>query len=174
MSSNQQAELTIRQAADKLGISENAIRQRIKRGTLSAEKIDGVWRVPFIDQSPTSRSTTAANGLDYESDQQGDQPAIDAQYRVTPAEIELAIERTGAKYSADVSGMFDRLDSLYRERLQEKDQLIEELRRRAEVAEAERDGLREATQAPEQGDNVSTDQGPHTGSQRPWWRFWRS
>ena len=44
------AGLTIAAAADRLGVSENAVRQRIKRGTLDAAKVDGVWRVALPDR----------------------------------------------------------------------------------------------------------------------------
>ena len=43
------AGLTIAAAADRLGVSENAVRQRIKRGTIDAAKVDGVWRVALPD-----------------------------------------------------------------------------------------------------------------------------
>jgi len=44
--------LTIAEAADHLGVSENAVRQRIKRGTIPAAKVDGVWRLAVADQEP--------------------------------------------------------------------------------------------------------------------------
>lgn len=37
--------VTIAAAAHRLGVSENAIRQRIKRESIEARKIDGVWQV---------------------------------------------------------------------------------------------------------------------------------
>jgi len=54
MSTNQQTNqeptgLTINQASRVLDISENAIRQRIKRGTIPAKKVDGIWRVQAED-----------------------------------------------------------------------------------------------------------------------------
>ncbi len=43
MSTDREAtDLTISQAARYLGVSENAVRQRIKRGTLAAAKVDGL------------------------------------------------------------------------------------------------------------------------------------
>jgi len=41
--------LTINQAARVLDISESAIRQRIKRGTIPAKKVNGIWRVEVED-----------------------------------------------------------------------------------------------------------------------------
>ncbi len=60
--------LSIAEAADRLGISENAVRQRIKRGTLDAVKVDGIWRVSLPDQ--------ADDETDHEADYQ-DRPATD-------------------------------------------------------------------------------------------------
>lgn len=75
---------------------------------------------------------------------------------MTPAAIERAVERTGSKYVADVQALFDRVGALYEAQLAAQDQAlaaragqlaaqgetIAALRRRAEVAEAERDELR--------------------------------
>lgn len=50
MSADHQAHgLSIADAARHLGISENAVRQRIKRGTVEAAKVDGVWRVTVAE-----------------------------------------------------------------------------------------------------------------------------
>jgi hypothetical protein len=54
--------LTVAQAADRLGISEDAVRGRIKRGTLRSEREDGAVYVllggrPTNDQ-PTTNETT--------------------------------------------------------------------------------------------------------------------
>lgn len=72
------AGLSLEQAADQLGISVNAVRQRIKRGTLSAERgVDG-WVVflatdPVAGRRPTDRPTTTARAT---SNQPPDQDAI--------------------------------------------------------------------------------------------------
>ena len=46
--------VTIAEAAARLGISENAVRQRVKRGTIAATKVAGRWRID-IDQ-PTDQT----------------------------------------------------------------------------------------------------------------------
>jgi len=72
---------------------------------------------------------------------------IEAAYRVMPEELERAIARTGERYVGDIQTVFDQVAALYEQRLaekdaviatirEEKDALIAELRRRAEVAEA--------------------------------------
>ena len=59
--------LTIGQAARALGVSENAVRQRIKRRSLPAAKVEGVWRVWLPDQEPDYPSDPEA---DYQPDQE--------------------------------------------------------------------------------------------------------
>src|SRR5215211_6368167 len=45
------AGLTVAAAARALGTSKEAIRQRIRRGTLTATKVDGEWHI-FLDHQP--------------------------------------------------------------------------------------------------------------------------
>ncbi len=105
-SDHQASGLSIAEAARRLGVSENAIRQRIKRETISAAKVDGVWQVFLADhetdQPGNHQATTRPTMSDHEGDYQADQEPIEAVYRVTPAEIEQAIERTGDKYVIDM------------------------------------------------------------------------
>jgi len=65
------------------------------------------------------------------------------QYRVTPAQIEQAIERTGDKYVTDMTRMFDEVGRLYQGQLAAKDETISELRRRTEAAESRVSALEE-------------------------------
>jgi len=85
--------------------------------------------------------------------------SLEAAYRVTPAEIERAIERTGQQYVTDMAALYDcvstELGAVYEGQLAAKDQAlaakdetIAELRRRAEHAEAGRDRLMAAQAAP--------------------------
>ncbi len=57
--------LTVAQAADRLGVSEDAVRSRVKRGTLRAEREDGTVYVllggrPTTDQPTTGQATDEA------------------------------------------------------------------------------------------------------------------
>ena len=47
--------LTVKEAAEAWGISEDAVRKRIKRKTADATQKDGVWRV-LVDQGETPRT----------------------------------------------------------------------------------------------------------------------
>jgi hypothetical protein len=51
--------LTIADAADRLGMTSEAVRMRLKRGTLSGAKVDGHWVVylPAIEQPPAQGAT---------------------------------------------------------------------------------------------------------------------
>jgi hypothetical protein len=54
------AAIPLRDAAAHLGISENAVRKRITRGTLQAHKVDGAWRV-VVDGYPAATPEPAAD-----------------------------------------------------------------------------------------------------------------
>ncbi len=105
---------------------------------------------------------------------------IEARFRVTPAEIERAVERTGARYLADMETILNRVGRVYEGQLAAKDETIAELRRRAEAAEAERDALRErleaaqATPAATEAPTVLIVEGDgHTHLPPLWQRLWR-
>jgi chromosome segregation ATPase len=67
--------LTIAATAHQLGVSENAIRQRIKRESIDARKIDGMWRIWLTEgQAPTA--TTRPVASDHEADYQRDHETI--------------------------------------------------------------------------------------------------
>ena len=51
--------LDVGQAASRLGVSPDAIRKRIRRGTLRGYKVDGEWRVVLPNVSPFSLVTPA-------------------------------------------------------------------------------------------------------------------
>jgi excisionase family DNA binding protein len=69
MSTDQSTGFTISEAATQLGISENAVRQRIKRETLPAIKIGGVWRVQLTDQPTNHQTDQPVTSRDHEADQ---------------------------------------------------------------------------------------------------------
>ena len=48
---------TVAEAAEVLGISPEAVRKRIARGTLEAEKQDGETWTVYLDDVPTDRTT---------------------------------------------------------------------------------------------------------------------
>lgn len=149
-----QTGIPIGEAAEALGLNVDAVRKRIKRGTLDPYKEADRWYVvlPTVQPAPSSPPGRTAGSPVHPGVQDTGQP-IEAAYRVTPAEVEQAIERTGARYVADFAALYDRIAAevgeLYAAQIAAKDQTIAtqadalaELRRRAEVAERERDELR--------------------------------
>jgi len=95
---------------------------------------------------------------------------------VSPELVQQAIQQTAALYAGDMRAIFDQVGELYRDQLAVKDELINELRRRAEVAETELQRLR-ATQPHETtaADTDAVDEAdaaPESVSP-PWWQVWR-
>jgi len=150
---------SVREAAQRLGLSERGVLKRIHAGTLRAERHGKRWGV-FLPSEPRSEPFRTEDGTGSEHSTE----PIEAQYRVTPAEIEQAIERTGDKYLADMQAMLA--------------PLVERIAEQAETigrVSAERDALQarlrdaEAQQAQVPATTVST---PETATRRVWWRLW--
>ena len=185
---------SVRDAAQRLGLSERGVLKRIHARTLTAERDGKRWLV-FLPSEPSSERFRTEDGT-------GSEP-IEVQYRVTPAEIEQAIERTGDKYLADMQAMLAPLVAQITEQAETIGQLRTELdhtRQSAEAAiakhdqvAAERDELLavredlrirlaeleairrssqdtlltgiEASSAPETATDAAAD--------TSWWQFWR-
>ncbi len=150
--------IPIAEAAALLGLSAEAVRKRLQRGTFHGYKDDdGGWFVLLGDLDDTlGRQDTVRT--ERQDDGRIPRPAvrpeadepIEATYRVTPAEIEQAVSRTSAQYMGDLRTMLAEVGKVYESQLAAKDEAlaakeqviasqgetIAELRRRAEVAEA--------------------------------------
>lgn len=156
MAGQRQDGVPIAEAAARLGLSPEAVRKRLNRGTLPGYKLEGTWYVTLDRPGPVSgRPDGGRTEWQDVSGQRQDAAPIEADYQVTPDELQRAIERTGTKYVADFAQLYERVNEglarLYEARLAEKDATIAakdhalaadalaiaELRRRAEVAEAE-------------------------------------
>lgn len=150
------------EVARLLGISERGVRDKIERGQLRAEKDGKRWMV-LLPAAATTATDAVASGSTSGSGAVARSEPVEVHYRVAPAELEQAIERTGGKYVADMQTMFDRVGRLYEAQLAAKDEtirakdasltakdgqlaataeMIAALRWRAEAAERERDTLR--------------------------------
>ncbi len=72
------ARLSLNEVALALGITVNAVRQRIKRGTLTGIKTDGVWLVDMVatNQRPAT-DRPSGRPTDHSTKQATDQPTID-------------------------------------------------------------------------------------------------
>ncbi len=165
-------ELTTTQAAALAGVTEKTIRDWVKAGHITAARTTEGRRigraslltylrtrsVEVVERLPPEARPHSATDPPTEqtTDSVGATEPVEAQYRVTPAEVERAVERTGARYVADLRTVLAELREVYEGRIAAteaqvaaKDETIAaqrdalaELRRRAEAAEAERDALR--------------------------------
>ena len=90
--------LTVREAADQLGISEAAVRNRIKRGTLRAEKLSG--RVYVVLAGAVNR------------DEPADKPADESEL-VAVLREQLAAEREANRENRRIiAGLIERIPEL--------------------------------------------------------------
>ena len=184
MSADQEATgLTIARAAQRLGVSENAVRQRIKRGTIAAAKVDGVWRVtlpePGFDQE-------AGRSADHQGDRETDRYADQEATTRVPMVSDAARAQLAAIRDEFVAPLVDRIGSLEREngRLEaERDQAA---RQRDELrAQVERLRAEEASRTQPEPPGAAERPEPASGPRRcvppseylasaPWWRrLWR-
>jgi len=110
-------------AATILGTTPAALRKRLQRGSVPGYKRDGQWFV-LVDATLPTGSPRVGHGQD------------------------TALARTDDQRAADLAMVLDRVAAMYEAQLTAKDQalaahqeMIAELRRRAEVAESERSDL---------------------------------
>jgi hypothetical protein len=145
--------LTVAEASEILGVTVEAVRGRIKRGTLEHERDSGTVYVWLdIDQSPTSDQP--------DDDQLTDQPQPDVHE-------ELADElRSRIRY-------LERQVEEEREARRRADTLLAQLMQRIPELEApsERSEGRESPESPGPTGTTTEDDGEaQEGVQRPWWR----
>jgi hypothetical protein len=150
---DRQAEgLPIAEAARWLGVSENAVRQRIKRGTVDACKVDGIWHVqvatagvehrPSGDHEPAGRSDHQGDHHTGHQDRpsgdhQGDRP-VGAVSMAARAQLGAIVEEMIAPL---VAAHEERTAALARDLGRAEAERDEATQVRA-IAEAERDALR--------------------------------
>ena len=124
----------IAEEAARLGISTEAVRKRIGRRSLTAYKVGDQWRIVLPAVQDAASRTRPDGGRAPVKDAAD---AIEAGYRVTPAEIEQAVLRTSTQYMGDLRAVLAEVGKVYEGQIAAKDETIAELRRRAEVAEAQ-------------------------------------
>ncbi|MDP9474075.1 MAG: helix-turn-helix domain-containing protein [Chloroflexota bacterium] len=156
--------LTIGQAARTLGVSENAVRQRIKRRSLPAAKVEGVWRVWLPDQEERPGGDHEPDHpRDHEGDYQGNQEPTTASVAVSPA----ARAQLEAVRDEWLQPLVDQLRSAERTigRLEaERDALAVEVARLKATQDA-------AVAAQEPHHAAETTE-PTADASTPWWKFW--
>jgi hypothetical protein len=148
--------VTVARAAVLLGLSEDAIRSRLKRGTLSKEKdADGTVFVVLDGGRPTT------NGDRPTTDQATDQSAL--------ALMQAHLDSLGEQ----LIYIRDQLDQ-EREANRENRRIIAGLVQRVPELEAPRNGHETATAEPDGGGEhrPGTDGAQEAPEPRSWWRRW--
>ena len=137
--------VTVAQAAELLGLSEDAVRSRLKRGTLSKEKdADGTVFVVVNGDRPAT-------------DQVADQSAL--------ALMQAHLDSLGEQ----LTYVRDQLDQ-EREANRENRRIIAGLVQRVPELEAPRNGHETANAGPDREEYRPATGGAQEGSERPWWR----
>ena len=174
MSTDQEAtNFTIVETAQRLGVSENAIRQRIKRHTLLAVKVNGIWRVTLPDHETDPQATIRTDYqtdqvTDHEVDQQGDQ--------------EATVSAVSASARAQLASIRDEFIAPLVVRIEDLSRDVGRLGAERDAAVDERDRLRDEVTQLQRAQEVSRVATMHPGEAegervghgvpRPWWRFW--
>ncbi len=135
--------LSVAEAAVVLGVNERTVRRYIEKGKLHAERLE-------TDRHTVEMRINPAAIADY----RGRRGAVE--HETTPMDtppgplsglsggLSAPLPGRPVDMPALIGAISDRLDAQYQARLADKDELIAELRRRAEVAEREAAELRRA------------------------------
>ena len=146
--------LTVRDAADVMGISAEAVRKRMKRGTVPTERDpDGTVRV-LLDGDGTRPDDRPADRADVDGTRPDEQAALAAAKDQT---ISLLREQLEAERTAN----------------RENRRLLAAALERIPALEAPRDGHETATAGPDGKDHRPANGGAQEGGdRRSWWRRW--
>ncbi len=153
---------TVRETAARLGVSQNAVRQRLKRGTLQADTIGGVVYVLVGDQPSADPSATQ------HSDPRPTQPNPTDQrdHLVAALMADVAFLRAELETRRDAERELRVLLAQMTERVQALP---------ATVAGADNDALqgRQGRQDTQQAAPATTSASESQPAvRRAWWRFW--
>ena len=155
--------LTADKVAALLSVSVRTVRRYADSGRLAPVRLGRSvrYRLPDVERliaeggdtsgqdGDAPQRTRADSTSEWSGGATSGQDTIAPAYSVTPAEVERAIARTGQQYTADLGTMLAELREVFagqvaaqQETIAAQAATIAELRRRAEVAEHERDALR--------------------------------
>jgi hypothetical protein len=136
-----QQRLTVHDAARRLGVSEDAVRMRVKRGTLSSDKEGGRLHV-LLDIEPTPEPTTDRTGELIE----------ELKGRVHSLEYQLDQEREANRENRRIiAALTSRIPAI-------------------EAPSDERESPETVEEEQGRGEPHSDAPGAQEGVQRPWWR----
>lgn len=176
--------VTVGEAAAILGVSVDAVRARLRRGTLDGEKVGATWYVSLDNrqdatghrqdtQKPSSRETVGTTGQPAGHRQDTDRTRqdmfddlLDCDPSIRAAVLEANLRGAQALLrhtETELAATREEVQFL-RERLEEKDAVISRL------SEAQVEALRRRDILAAQGREAL----PKPAASRAWWRFWRS
>jgi len=186
--------LSVSQAAEQLGLSANAVRHKIRRGTLPASKLNGEWRIHLVADSPedmrhrlaaSPRTGAVADSPQHMlEDRPADRLIVSAQQQVDVLRDSLV---------APLVALTERQQTIIAEQAEAIGRMVTEReheRRQAEIAALEReavgaerdallaaqDALRSRIRELETASAESPDERTSTTETRPqrvWWQFWK-
>lgn len=176
--SDRSAALPLTDAAAALGISENALRLRIRRQQVNAHKQDGRWYV-VIDQ-------VTDQSVDQSPDESKTSPDQSVTTPVDQSETVAALRETVEILQADVAFLRDQLDQRSRELAAERERsdVIQQLAlgRIPQLAPGEAERTRPEPQEASgsgPGEEIAPKRTPDTSQSetgtpaRQWWKFWK-
>jgi DNA-binding transcriptional MerR regulator len=148
----------VSEAAQLLGISAEAVRQRIKRGTLDTEKsVEGtVYVLLDTDLADLNRNDNVRSG-----DRTGEYGALISELRAHNATLREQLE---AEREARL-----RADTIIAQLTQANAALVARLPELESPPEP-REGPEKATEEPERAEHRGSTEGLEEGSERPWWK----
>lgn len=186
MDDEQYGRYTVREAAIRLGLSEAAVRQRIRRHTLVAERSEGIVYVLLADDTPSQTpNNTASETVDTTPDSTAIMTAQQQLEVVRDTLLRPLIELT-ERQQVTIAEQAKSLGRLEAERDQarqsaeaaiaDRDQLQEERDELVAVREALR-GRLSALEAQQAESPVQVSSAPEMATRDasavPWWQFWK-
>ncbi len=139
----------VRGAAEALGVTVEAVRKRIARGTLRSEKDPDGTRYVWLDDGPDDGRTPNRSGPDFRADD-----VLNAKEE-TIAELRERVDQLG------------RILETRDEELRRKDAILLTLAQRVPELEAPTNGQEDAQEPPHPAGGVEDREGPE---RRSWWR----
>jgi len=144
--------LSVDDAAHIIGITPQAVRKRIAKGTLPAYREGRAWRV-VLERGPSATDETATA-----------QPRAQPSANPVAQPVQPQTAQLAALVEPFTTPLVARIEALSRE--------AERERGRADEAERERDRLRAENERLQASRNPVTERAPTERAPRAWWRFW--
>jgi hypothetical protein len=110
-------------AAERLGITPDAVRARLRRGTIAGERVDGDWHV-FLPRDATATEPQRDNRHDGDTTETVSRHDGDTTETVSRHDVDMTVDRTQELITAqreEIVFLHEQLDHSRRERSQERE-----------------------------------------------------